>query len=145
MRLPALTVTLASVFALASCASLGGAPEAPAGPPTVIRAAGEPAPPQARFYADCIAAAAIAGTYDKEASANLLRFTCTGAPARAFYDGLAAWSATSGSEVVAEGRTWRYTQKIKANPFGLDDCSSDSVGDFRCTVTLNVGEFLSAS
>ncbi|CAN5154805.1 hypothetical protein BH10PSE2_BH10PSE2_16790 [soil metagenome] len=145
MRLISLAAAgLAGSLALTACASTGSGAQTSAGPPTVVRATGETAPPQAKLYADCIAASAAAGVYDKEPGANLLRFTCTGAQARAFYDGLALWSSTGGSEVVAEGRTWRYTQKLKENPFGLDDCSSDGAGDYRCTVTLNVGEFLSA-
>jgi len=142
MRLTSLTACLAASLSLTACASVGGAAQAPVGPPTVVAAPGVSAPPQARLYADCIASAAAAGAYDKEAEANLLRFTCTGAPAHAFYDGLAAWSASIGSETVAEGRIWRFTQPLVANPFGLDYCSTDGAGDYRCVVVLNVGEFL---
>lgn len=138
-RFHAISLILAACAVSTACAT---APDAPMGPPTVIAAPGEPAPPQAKFYGDCIAASAVAETYEKEPGANLLRFHCTGAPARAFYDGLGAWSAKIGSEIVAEGRTWRFTQKLVRNPFGLDNCSTDGAGDHRCTITLNVGEFL---
>jgi len=144
MRLTSLIACLAASLSLTACASAGSGDMAPSGPPTVIRTPGEPAPAQAKLYADCLAASVAGGTYEKEPGADLLRLTCTGAPAHAFYDGLAIWSATGGSEVVAEGRTWRYTQKIDRNPYGLDDCSTDGAGDYRCTVTLNVGAFLSA-
>ena len=145
MRPTTLIACLAIALTTSGCITIGGEDDAPSGPPTVIRTPGEPAPPQAKFYADCLAASAAAGTYEKEPGIDLLRFTCAGAPARAFYDGLAAWASTGGgSEVVAEGRTWRYTQKIVRNPYGLDDCSTDGAGDYRCTITLNVGTFLSA-
>jgi hypothetical protein len=143
MRPFAQIACLAAASALTACASIGGEP-APSGPPTVIRTPGEPAPAHAKLYADCLAASAAAGTYEKEPGAELLRLTCSGAPARAFYDALAVWSTTEGSQIEAEGRTWRYTQKIERNPYGLDDCSTDGVGDYRCTITLNVGKFLSA-
>jgi len=143
MRLIALTAGLAAACSLTACASTGDGP-VPAGPPTVVRTPGEPAPAQAKLYADCLAAAAVAGTYEKEPGVDLLRLTCAGAPARAFYDGLAVWSAAGGSEIVAGGRTWRYTQKIRQTPYGLDDCSTDGAGDYRCTVILAVGAFLSA-
>ena len=143
MRPTSLTACLAATVTLTACASTGRVDPVPAGPPTVIRTPGEPAPAQARLYADCLAASAAAGTYEKEPGADMLRLTCAGTPAHAFYDGLATWSATEGSEVVAEGRTWRYTQKIDRNPYGLDDCSTDGAGDYRCTIILNVGAFLS--
>ncbi|HEX8470741.1 MAG TPA: hypothetical protein VF633_06490 [Brevundimonas sp.] len=144
MRLMALPVCLVASLSLAACATVG-ADDVPSGPPTVIRAPGEPAPAQAKLYADCLAASVVAGTYEKEPGADLLRLTCTGGPARAFYDGLAVWSTTGeGSEIVAEGRTWRYTQKIEKSPFGLDDCSTDGTADYRCTIILTVGKFLSA-
>lgn len=57
------------------------------GSPTVVRLAGLPAPPQARFYADCIAASAAPVDCLREPDADVLRFTCSGATARAFYDG----------------------------------------------------------
>jgi hypothetical protein len=145
MRLTPLITCIAAGLTVSGCVTLGGGDDAPSGPPTVIRTPGEPAPPHARLYADCLAASVAAGTYEKEPGVELLRLTCAGAPARAFYDALAAWASTGGgSEVVAEGRTWRYTQKIQRNPYGLDDCSTDGAGDYRCTITLNVGDFLSA-
>ena len=144
MRLILLPAALIASLSVTACAS-AGSQVAPSGPPTAARMPGEPAPPQARLYADCLAASATAGTYEKEPGADLLRLTCAGPPARAFYDGLAVWSTVGeGSEMVAEGRTWRYTQKIERNPFGLDDCSTDGVDDYRCTIILTVGKFLSA-
>jgi len=132
---------LICALGLAGCATGGEGP--PSGPPSLVRAAGAPAPPQARFYADCIAQAAASGTYDREE--NTLRFRCVGAPARAFYDGLAAWSAARGSQYdMGDGRTVRFTQAVQRDPVGLDSCSTDGAQDYACTVILNVGEFLGA-
>lgn len=59
MRLIPLMATLALGASLTACASMGGDP-APAGPPTLIRTPGEPAPAHAKLYADCLAASAVA-------------------------------------------------------------------------------------
>ncbi len=135
-----LALLCAPIFLLvAACSTM---PQPPSGPPTVRQAAGEPAPPQGRFYADCIAQAATSGAYDKEPGGNQLRFTCTGSTARAFYDGLGDWSARIGSELEAEGRTWRFSQKLERDPSGVDGCSTNGAGDYSCVVILNVGEFL---
>ena len=127
-----------ALFGLGACATGG---DEIAGPPTLTETPGSPAPPQARFYADCIAQAAGARTFDREN--NTLRFRCTGAPARAFFDGMAAWTAARpGMQVTEGGRTWRYTQPIRRNPSGLDYCVMDGAGEHRCVVVLNVGAFL---
>lgn len=125
---------------LAACAS---APEhAPSGPPDVRMTPGLPAPPQARLYADCVAQAAETGAYQRERDGGTLRFTCTGETARWFYDGLAAWSASVGSEYVADGRTWRFSKKLIKDPYGIDGCSTDGAGDYQCVVILAVGQFI---
>lgn len=131
---------LAALVVLGACAS---GPGAPLGPASVARLAALPAPPQARFYADCIAASAAAGDYLREPDADVLRFTCSGSTARTFYDGLATWSASQDSQIVADGRTWRFTQKLIRDPQGIDGCSTGGPNDYRCVVVLNVGEFLS--
>ncbi len=102
--------------------------------------------PHARsaLYVDCIAQATAARAYGYAASDGNVRllFTCTGAPARAFYDGLAARSAAIGSEVQAEGRTLRTTEVIQRDLFGVDWCSTDGAADFKCVVSLNTGAAL---
>ncbi|WP_343793183.1 hypothetical protein [Brevundimonas kwangchunensis] len=125
---------------LAACAST---PYAPTGPADFSPIATTPAP-HARLYADCIGQAATAGTYGRahDADTEMVQFTCTGAPARAFYDALAARSAEVGSEVVANGRTFRSTNRIIANLFGADHCSTGGAGDYRCSLSFNAGEFL---
>ncbi len=123
---------------LAFASACASAPE-PAGPPSLEISAGLPAPPQARFYADCIAQAAQANTYDREA--NVLRFRCDGDVAQRFFDGLGAWSASIGSEMQAEGRTWRFSTRIERDPSFVDFCRRAGEA-YDCTVVLNVGEFL---
>ena len=82
---------IAAPLALAACAT-GPAPTDAA--PTLAVAPGQPATPQAHFYADCIKQAIAAASYDRED--GLIRFHCAGAPADAFYNGLAAWSVAPG-------------------------------------------------
>lgn len=125
---------------LAACAST---PDAPAGPADFTPVATTPAP-HARLYADCIGQAATNGTYGRahDPDTEIVQFTCTGAPARAFYDALAARSAEVASEVVANGRIFRSTNRIIANLLGADHCSTDGAGDYRCSLSFNAGEFL---
>ena len=137
------TAAVFAALALAACAS---APEhMGSGPASFVPAAGAPAPPQARFYADCIAQATATGRFDR--ADTTLRFTCDGAPAQAFYDGLAAWSAQIGSETVADGRTFRSTQNVQRDLSGLDYCRRAPAGnpEYGCTIVLNVGDFLDAT
>ena len=145
MRIVPLAACLAAAMSTTACASMGGGADSPPSDPILTRAAGEPAPPQAAFYADCIAAAAAAKTYVREPGQNFLRFTCTGAVARTFYDALGPWSASQGSEYAVAGRTERFGQRLIEDTVGIDSCSTDGVGDYQCTVVLNVGEFLGAN
>ena len=125
-------------LALGACATT--AHEDP-GPRSFAAASGAPAPAQARFYADCIAQAAAAHSYDREQ--NWIRFHCAGAPAQAFFDGLAGWSAHKGSEYSADGRTYRFTDTMNHDPSGLDYCwRSDA--EYGCTIVLNAGDYLAS-
>lgn len=130
---------LLSVLALAACAHK---PEVAAGPIDPRVAPGVPAPPHGKLYADCLGAAVSAQSYEKDPKGDWMRFNCTGAPARAFYEGLAGRSAKVGSEMVADGRTWRFTNKLQKDAVGADVCSTSASGDYKCTIILNVGEFL---
>jgi len=130
-------LALSVAILLSACASSGES--APAGPPSLVIAQGLPAPPQARFYADCIAQAAAANTFDREA--NVLRFRCEGDVAQRFYDGLGPWSAQIGSEMQDGARTWRFSTPIRENPSFVDFCRHDGAR-YDCTVVLNVGAFL---
>lgn len=133
-------LTLAA--ALAACAH---APDAVMPPPDYAPLAGEPAPPNARYYADCIGQAATSGTYRRAADGGgdeLILFTCTGAPARAFYDALGPWSVAHDSAFDHDGRSYRSTAKVVANMFGVDSCSAAEGADHRCVITFNAGDFL---
>lgn len=129
-------ICIVAAVALSACATS----EPPTGPPSLVVAAGTPAPPQARLYVDCVTQAAGANTYDREA--NTLRFQCTGEVAQRFFDGLGAWSAQVRSEYTEGGRTWRFSTPLRENPSGVDFCRRDAER-YECTVVLNVGEFLS--
>lgn len=120
-------------------------PETPDGPPDYAPIAGEPAPANARYYADCIGQAAMKGAYRRASDGGgdeLILFTCDGAPARAFYDALGPWSARLGSAFEHEGRSYRSTAKILRNMFGVDSCSAAENADHRCVITFNAGDFL---
>lgn len=140
-RIPPFTSVILLV-ALTACAH---APEAAPTAADYAPIAGEPAPPNARLYADCIGQAATSGTFRRAADGGgdeLILFTCTGAPARAFYDALGPWSARIGSAFDHEGRSYRSTAKVVANMFGVDSCSAISGTDHRCVITFNAGDFL---
>ncbi len=124
---------------VAACAST----DEPAGPPNLAPVAGQAAPPRAKLYTDCVAQAVAAGAYDRTSNSDthLIRFTCSGEPARAFFTALEGWSAARDSQWSADGRVWRSTNKVRRDLFGVDYCSSDG-SDHRCTILLNAGEFL---
>ncbi|MDX2235706.1 MAG: hypothetical protein NW200_14500, partial [Hyphomonadaceae bacterium] len=87
------------------------------------------------------AQAIAARTYDREA--GLIRFRCEGAPAAAFFDALAGWSAGGGGmEITADGATWRLTAPIEENLFGRDYCRRDAAGATQCTAVFNAGDFI---
>ena len=136
---PILAVTV--LIAVSGCAT---APEATfAGPPDFSPIQPQ-SHPRARLFVDCIAQATAAGAYGHAHSgdSDRLLFTCTGAPARAFYDGLAQRSAAIGSEVQTDGRTFRTTEIVEGDLFGVDYCSTGGADDFTCVVTLNTGTAL---
>lgn len=148
------TILIAPVLAASLLGACAGLPHLPGmgggdgGEPTVAPdytpVAAESPSPRAGLYADCIAQAAGNRAYlsARDEDATLLLFTCTGAAARAFYEGLADHSAAIGSEFVSAGRTYRSTDKVVRNLFGVDYCSTDGAGDYRCVITLNTGAFL---
>jgi hypothetical protein len=142
-RLPPMLVALTGVAA-AACAS---GPDVPAGPPNYSAVATLPPSPRARLYADCVAASVAAGTYAhaQNHDTDMVVFTCDGRPARAFYEGLAERSAAVGSQFVHDGRTWRSTNRVERDLFGVDVCSTDGAADFRCSISLNAGPFLRES
>jgi hypothetical protein len=129
---------VAAALLLGACASTPDA--APSGSPSLVVVPGQPAPAQARFYADCIAQAAERNTYDREA--NVLRFHCYDDVAQRFFDGLGTWSAEIGSQYEESDSTWRFSTAIRENPSFVDFCRRTIHAQYNCTVVLNVGEFL---
>lgn len=136
------TARASILLVLAACGGRSPAAEAPdyRPVPTVE------APARAALYGDCLADAIASGRYGhaRDPDTSLLLFTCTGDAARAFYDGLAAWSAQIGSEFASDGRTYRSTARVREDLFGVDYCATDGASH-ECVITLNVGEFVSAS
>jgi len=128
-----------SLFA-AACAH-GEAPMS-MGPPDFTRIETESAP-NAAYYADCIGQASAQGAYGRahDADTEMVLFTCTGTPAQRFFDALGPRSAAIGSEIVVGTKTYRSTNPVQANLFGVDYCWRDD-GSYECTVSLNAGTFL---
>lgn len=127
---------------IAACAHL---PQAAPTTPDYTPIAGAPAPPNARYYADCIGQAAASGNFRRasdDGGDELILFTCTGTPAHAFYDALGPWSARIDSAFDHGGRNYRSTAKVVANLFGVDSCSVAAGADHRCVITFNAGDFL---
>jgi hypothetical protein len=142
MRHKPLLAALALGATLTACAH---ASEAVVAPPDYSPIAGDPAPAHARLYADCIGQATASGTYRRAADGGgdeLILFTCTGAPAHAFYDALGPWSARIDSAFQHDGRSYRSTAKVQTNMFGVDSCSAANGADHRCVITFNAGDFL---
>lgn len=138
--IPAPIVALSA--AVTGCASMPDAPAAPLDYAAIVTA---PAPPNARLYVDCFSQAITSGSYrsaDDGDGAELLLFTCTGAPARALFDALGPWSARIGSEFLMDGRTARSTARVERNLYGVDYCSALEDADHRCVITFNAGDFL---
>jgi hypothetical protein len=133
-------IVLFGILAMWSCASI---PRRSVQPPDLAPIGGSPPTLGAKLYAQCVGQAAGVASYDitSDGQAHLLRFTCTGAPARALYVALDAWSAARHSEWAASGRTWRSTGKVVRDLFGVDYCSAGAA-DYQCAITLNVGGFL---
>ncbi|MFC5343280.1 hypothetical protein ACETK8_07630 [Brevundimonas staleyi] len=133
---PALVTALGAIT-LTACATT---PE-PSGPPDYTPIATLPAP-RAKLYADCIAQAATAGRYGRaEDGVHVVVFTCDGVPARAFFDGLADFSAAANSEVEVGDRVIRSTTRIERDLFAADYCEH-SGGAYSCSISLRTGEFV---
>lgn len=151
MRATTLIAPLLAASLLGACAGLpnlpglgGGDAQEVATVPDYTPVPGELPSPRGRLYADCITQAAGNRAYlrGQNEDSTLLLFTCTGAAARAFYEGLAEHSAAIGSEFTSDGRTFRSTDKVQRNLYGVDYCSTDGHGDYACVITLNTGAFL---
>jgi len=123
------------ILLVAACAHHAAPPVAPDYRPVTVASA----PPQAALYGDCLADAALNHRIARAADPDtaLLLFTCTGAPAKAFFDGLADYAAKIHSEFTQGGVVYRSTQHVRQNLFGVDYCSAE-----QCVITLNAGDFV---
>ena len=138
-RMRLAVICLSAVAALAACVS-APAP-APTGPPDITLTPGLPAPPHANLYAGCIGQAASTGAINRERDGGTLGFTCTGDLAKHFFDALGPWSAKMGSEIVSDGRTYRFSQKLIKDNYGVDYCVADA-GAHTCIVILAVSRLI---
>lgn len=134
---------IAAAMGLAACASV--APPPPAAP-DFAEITPSAAPARSVLYTDCIGQAISVSAVARVArgDGNLLRFTCTGAPAQRFYEAI----GVMGDKVSvwqAEGRTFRATDKVQEDLFGVDYCSNGAANDAVCQIVLNTGPFLTAA
>lgn len=134
--------SLVSAFVLPALTACASAPDpAPSGPPDVALTPGLPATAQAMLYSGCIAQANSTGAIQRERDGGTLRFTCTGDLAKHFFDALGPWSAKIGSEIVADGSTYRFSKKLIKDSYGVDYCMAEA-SSHTCIVILAVGPFI---
>ena len=128
-----------------ACATHAPPPAAPSYAPVATR----PASPHAALYAACLADAVASQriAHAEDADTSVLVFTCQGAPAQAFIDGLAEWSAREHSQFVHAGRTYRSTARVRHDLFGVDYCAvpleqTVAAPPAECAISLNAGDFV---
>ena len=138
-------VSALAALALAACTSV--APPPPQAPVDFSEVAPEAAPARTVLYTDCLAQAISLPAVARQSrdGTDLLRFTCSGAPAQRFYEALAVVGDEAVSVCQANGRTYRATAKVREDLFGVDYCSAGAAGDAVCQIVLNTGSFLTAT
>lgn len=109
--------------ALATCASI---PAVPTGSLDCSPIETRPAPSRAGHDAACIAASVAADTctHVQDADTDLIVFGCESGPARAFYKALAQRSEEVGAESTFTDQTYRSTDRVLHDLFGIDLCST---------------------
>ena len=139
---PAFVLSAARV--LSACA--GAVPSPPPAAPDFSEITPMAAPARTVLYTDCLAQAierpAVARL--SRDGAELLRFTCTGAPAQRFYEALGALEDGAVSIWKDAERTFRASAVVKEDLFGVDYCSTSPANDPVCQIVLNTGAFLTA-
>ncbi len=135
---------LSAALVLSACA--GAVPSPPSAAPDFSEITPMAAPARTVLYTDCLAQAierpAVARL--SRDGAELLRFTCTGAPAQRFYEALGALEDGSVSIWKDAERTFRASAVVKEDLFGVDYCSTSPANDPVCQIVLNTGAFLTA-
>ena len=131
----------AAIIGLSACTSNPAPP--PVLAPDFTEITPSAAPARTVLYTDCIAQAIERPAVARQSrdGTELIRFTCTGAPAQRFYEALAVLGDEAVSVWQADGRTFRATAKIQRDLFGVDYCSSGP-GGAVCQIVLNAGSFL---
>ncbi len=111
---------------------------------TSAPARADPAPPNAAYFADCLAASAAAKAYDRDG--RYLRFTCSGLVAQAFFEALGKRPPAVAYEEHPAGANVRFTEKPKKNTDGLDYCREDLTRSaperYSCVLIYPAGAFL---
>jgi len=110
----------------------------------VLSIAAAPAPPNAVFFADCLATAATARSFDRDG--RYLRFACYGTTAQTFYEALGRRPPESAYEEQHDGAVFRFTEKPVKDTIGLDYCRRSPTASpakaFSCVLIYPAGAFL---
>lgn len=138
-------VLMLAAALVSACATSPSPPPAPA-PPDFAEPVSVPAPGKSILYTDCIAQAISRDAVSRvsRGNAELLRFTCNGAPAQRFHEALGVGDGQVRSSWTGGGRTFRSTSEIQTDLFGADYCSTGP-GGATCQIHLNTGPFLTAA
>lgn len=137
----------ALALALGACAGTPASPPPPPPPPNFSAIPAKPLPAKSVLYTDCLAQAigqsSVAMLADE--GAQLLEFTCTGAPAQRFFEALSVMGEAAGSVWTEGTKTYRATAKVQKDLFGVDYCSATAAaGSASCHIVLNAGSFLTS-
>ena len=104
----------------------------------------DPAPPNAVFFADCLATAATARSFDR--NGRYLRFACYGTTAKTVYEALGRRPPELAYEEQHAGAVFRFTEKPMKNTIGLDYCRWSGAAlpaqAFSCVLIYPAGAFL---
>ena len=102
------------------------------------------APPNATYFADCLANAANAKSYDRDG--RYLHFSCHGNIAKAFFDALGRRAPEDAYEETHDATLYRFTEKPDKDITGLDYCRGPEANgtqtDYICTLIYPAGSFL---
>jgi hypothetical protein len=140
---------LVLIFAAAAVSACSTSPKplpSPPPAPDLSEPQTLPAPGKSVLYTDCIGQAINRSAVARVSGegVELLRFTCTGAPAQRFYEALGVPGGAAGSTWTEGGRSFRSTSAIRESLFGADYCSTGP-GGAACQIHLNTGPFLTAA
>lgn len=104
----------------------------------------DPAPPNAVYYANCLASSAGGKTFYR--SGRYLTFACYGSPAQEFFAALGRRSREVAYEEQHADGVFRFTEKPQKDTGGLDYCRRSAFlrgqQEYLCVLIYAAGSFL---